>query len=188
MAASTTGRLDLSQLDTTVQYFCTKGVAESTFKTYQSALRRFAAFCSLYSILSPFPVSEALLCYFSSYLACQHISPQTIKTYLSGIRHTQITLGLPDPRDFSSLPRLHQVQAGIQRTYALRSVPERIRLPITPSILRQIYAHWNATTDSVQPDVIMLWAAASLCFFGFFRAGELTVPSQTTFDPSQHLA
>lgn len=34
----------------------------------------------------------------------------------------------------------------------------------------------------------MLWAAATLCFFGFFRSGELTVPSYTAFDPSRHLA
>ena len=34
----------------------------------------------------------------------------------------------------------------------------------------------------------MLWAAAMLCFFGFFRTGEITVPSQTSFDSSQHLA
>ena len=34
----------------------------------------------------------------------------------------------------------------------------------------------------------MLWAAASLCFFGFFRSGEITVPSLTSFDTSKHLA
>ena len=34
----------------------------------------------------------------------------------------------------------------------------------------------------------MLWAAAMLCFFGFFRSGEITVPSQTSFNASQHLA
>ena len=34
----------------------------------------------------------------------------------------------------------------------------------------------------------MLWAAATTCFFGFFRSGELTVPSLTGFDPAIHLA
>ena len=34
----------------------------------------------------------------------------------------------------------------------------------------------------------MLWAAASLCFFGFFRSGELFVPTLTAFDERVHLA
>ena len=33
----------------------------------------------------------------------------------------------------------------------------------------------------------MLWAAATLCFFGFLRSGEITVPSDAAFDPSCHL-
>ena len=35
---------------------------------------------------------------------------------------------------------------------------------------------------------IMLWATATLCFFGFFRAGEIIVPSLTSFEPTKHLA
>ena len=34
----------------------------------------------------------------------------------------------------------------------------------------------------------MLWAAASLCFFGFFRSGELTVQTINSFDPARHLS
>ena len=34
----------------------------------------------------------------------------------------------------------------------------------------------------------MLWAAASLCFFGFFRSGELTVPTEAGYDPDTHLS
>ena len=41
---------------------------------------------------------------------------------------------------------------------------------------------------SSDPDILMLWAAAVLCFFGFFRSGEITVPSQNAFDPRKHLS
>jgi len=37
-------------------------------------------------------------------------------------------------------------------------------------------------------DILMLWAAATVCFFGFFRVGEITWPTITCFDVMKHLA
>lgn len=54
---------------------------------------------------------------------------------------------------------------------------------ITPAILRKIRAR-----EATNPDIIMLWATATLCFFGFFRAGELTIPSLNADDQSKHLS
>ena len=92
--ASTNTGLDISSLDAAVQHYCTEGIAQSTQKTYQSALRKFTefSFTYLYSLLTPFPVSEAILCYFATYLGMQGLSPSTIKCYLAGIQHIQITL------------------------------------------------------------------------------------------------
>ncbi len=100
----------------------------------------------------------------------------------------QITLGLPEPRAFSSLPRLRLVQAGIQRTHAQRTstTSPRVRLPITPQVLAKIKEEWSHRGSD--PDIIMLWAAATLCFFGFFRSGELTVPSLNGYDQRIHLS
>ena len=63
---------------------------------------------------TPFPVTEAILCYFSTHIACQSISPQTIKVYLAGIWHVLIFIGLPNPKKITSMPCLCIVQSGIQ--------------------------------------------------------------------------
>ena len=97
MAIGQTNALDIRILDPALHHFCEQGIAPTTNKTYQSALRKFACFCSLYDVLTPFPVSEQLLCYFATYLACQQLSPQTVKVYLAAICHMQITMGLPEP-------------------------------------------------------------------------------------------
>ena len=34
----------------------------------------------------------------------------------------------------------------------------------------------------------MIWAACSLCFFGFLRSGEITVPSGNGYDPGAHVS
>ena len=101
--------LDISSPDGAVQHFCSQGIAPSTYKTYQAALKRIAIFSSTYDTLSPFPVSESVLCYFATYLACQNLSPQTVKVYLVAIWYMQITLGLPEPKEYSLLPRLQLV-------------------------------------------------------------------------------
>ena len=98
----------------------------------------------------------------------------------------QISLGLPDPRDQSSLPMLKRVQAGIQRVQALKKYKKlRIRLPITPHVLGKLRQFW---TRSQHPQRCLLWAAASLCFFGFFRSGELLVTTESEFNSSIHLS
>jgi hypothetical protein len=70
------------------------GIASSTRSTYSSAQRRFLDFCSC-SGLSPLPISEHTLCLYAAFLANEGLARQVISTYLSTLRHYQISASLP---------------------------------------------------------------------------------------------
>lgn len=178
--------MDVSALDTAVQFYCDRGLADSTQRTYKSGVGRYLSFCYAFGVSSPFPVSETLLCYFVSSLAQEGITPATIKIYLAAVRHAQIVRGHPEPRGSSTLPRLRLIQNGIRRERAHSAPNSGGRLPITPLILRRMHGICGTPTSSYSE--ALLWAAATVCFFGFFRAGEITVPAVAAFDSSVHLA
>ena len=136
---------------------------------------------------APLPVFETQLCQFCAFIADQGLSHQTIKCYLSAIRFHQIFSGLPDP-GISNMVRLEQLLKGIKSVQARLKKNQRPRLPITPSILKCMKAVWIPTSNlRIKRDNKMLWAACTLCFFGFFRVGELMSSSTSSYDPETQL-
>ncbi len=151
------------------------GLATSTQRAYRTGSNRYLKFCRS----APFPASEHSLCLFVAHL---FVAQLTVKSYLAAVRHTQIALGLGNPR-VEAMPRLEYVIRGAKKSSTKKATS---RLPITPTILRQLKAVWEKMTS--QPDAVMLWAAACVCFFGFLRAGEIVAPSDTEYDESVHLS
>ena len=125
---------------------------------------------------------EQALTAFVAWLYRQQLSASTVKNYLAAVRFTQISLGLGDPH-IGDMPHLSYVVRGMKRLAA--SGQQRRRLPITPSILLQIKQAWLG--GALQAEAVMLWAAATMCFFGFLRVGEIVVPSDKDFDAAYHL-
>ena len=166
-----------------MEFFVSHSVAESTRRSYSSAQRRYLQFCRDQN-LSPVPTSEGQLCQFVSYLALANLSHNTMKCYLSAIRHLHIAEGAGDPQ-ISKMPRLEQVLRGIKLTHARGEKEGNVRLPVSIDVLEKMRVVWQT---SASRDSEMLWAAASLCFFGFLRSGELTVPSEEGFDEGAHLS
>ena len=140
-------------------------------------------FCNNFS-LSPLPTSENILCYFAACLGQEGLACSSIRTYLSGIRQTQIAAGLPDPL-IDHMPRLRQVLKGIKVQAARNGRSPHPRLPITPSILYKLRQVWLGNSSF---NNIMLWAAATTTFFSFCRSGEITVECESKFDPQVHLS
>ena len=117
-----------------------------------------------------------------AHLYMEKLAPSTVKNYLAAVRHAQISLGLGDPQ-MGSMPRLEYVMKGLKRLAA--PALGRQRLPVTPEILGQLKRVWQTWPD--QRDAVMLWAAATMCFFGFLRAGEVVAPNDAGFNRSIHL-
>ncbi len=83
------------------------------------------------------------------------------------------------------MPKLKYVLRGIKLEEAKEGEQPPQRLPVTPSILLKIQEVMLQNPSDF--DNIMLWSAFSLCFFGFLRSGEITVPNLQSYDPSVHL-
>ena len=159
-----------------------QGLAASTQRTYSSAKKRYVEFCNKHS-LPLLPVQEHQLCHFVSYLGDQGLAYSSLKGYLSAIRNLQISYNYPDP-NISGMPKLEQVLRGIKKQNSA-ACAKRERLPITPDTLVKLRSVWER--NNIKQDNIMLWAVSSLCFFVFFRAGELTIHAEESYDPQTHL-
>ena len=162
-------RLDIRELERNVRWYAEHGLAESSRRTYSVGQKQFREFCMLYGIVNPLPVCQNTLCLFASHLAEGGLSYGTIKTYLSAVRNLQVANDLEDPR-LATMPKLQLVQKGIRRLGG-SSGSARVRLPVTPTILKAVKAVWAGRATDYE--MILLWAVCCTAFFGFFRLGEL---------------
>ena len=88
--------------------------------------------------------------------------------------------------------RLDYVVKGIKKVEAEKGVASCTGLPITPTISRNCKRFGPRHHYTVHVfERKMLWAACCLGFFFFFlllRTDEMTVPSDSTYNPAVHLS
>ena len=136
------------------------------------------------NINSPFPVSEKLPCCFDANPADANLASHSKSLPFSAVCNLQLSLGLLNPHDHSSLPilKLKQMIGGISRLQLPKgSQCSKPHLPITGQLLIKIHSSLISQTTLI----VIIWAIYSLAFFGFYHLGELLIEIPiTTTKPS----
>ena len=177
-----TTRLDDTMLGPVFQELFMTALASSTLKVYKTGTNRYCSFCELYCIHEPFPVSENGLLRFMAYLYKEGLKAGTIKSYLEAVATSfSDSFGLWRPphrengftrvRDVKS-EEVDKLSEEVDKWSCSNKVPHYFRLVL---LLRLWYSKWR------ERDAMMLWATASLCFFGFLQVREVIVPSDLGF-------
>ena len=86
------------------------------------------------------------------------------------------------------MPQLCQILKGVRISQGQKGRTIRPRLPITPRFLRLMKRVWFPSDTNSSYDNLMLWAASTIAFFGFCHSGEITTPSDNSFEPHIHLS
>ena len=167
-------------MDSLVHQYYNQALAPSTMRMHNSAQPRYRSFCSYMNIS---PITES---YFVASLASRGVAHKSIKGYLSAIRHLQISSLVTDPL-ISGMVVLSYVLGDIKHSQAgAGKINPHTRLPKTAGLMRTLKRQWES--QGISFNTSMPWATACVCFFGFLRSGEATVPTQALYDAVVHLS
>ena len=90
-------------------------------------------------------MEEKTVCCFIAALYLEGLAGSSVKSYLAAIHFSQIALGMGDPH-MSDWPPLSYVVRGFKKKASQSRA--RNRLPITPSILKQLKLVWRKKEDT----------------------------------------
>ena len=114
------------------------------------------------------------------------VKKSTITSYLTALRHHELSLGVVAPIQNSELTK--KLLTGVenqQRNPALDAF-KRQRRPVTGNIL-QMLGHAIAISVKSEFEKSLLWSVCLCAFWGSFRLSELLCTLRTQFNPNDSL-
>ena len=147
------------------------GLAKGTRSTYNTGVKRLAKYIRSWAKHGVYVrfrnPSGATLCFFILFLSTT-LSPGTIKNYLFGIRHYNVSRGYPDP--LSPGVALWGMMNALDASYAGNA---RKRRPLTLLVLSLLYKFVDFDVHNER----CVWAAVTVGVYLLLRVGEIAPKS-----------
>ena len=152
-------------------------MGSSTKHTYASGIKQFILFCLSKGIVTPrsplLPATEITLLYFVGHLS-KTVSYATVKTHMASISYLHVIFQIP-----FNMGRMQLLEKRVKGLKCLKGEKLRDRRLITVKELEFLHEALRPQfTDSV--DNVMLWAAFTLPFLGFYDAVNLRATPRST--------
>ncbi|MGH0117662.1 UNVERIFIED_CONTAM: hypothetical protein FKN15_041854 [Acipenser sinensis] len=166
----------LRNLLQSAQNYMSTALAPSSRASYSTAWSAFLSFCA-HNHIHPIPFNQDwILAFIVHAKESLHLSPASIKSYISGIQYHYRIMSVPSPT-ILSIPVVRLTLRGI-----FKSSPPAAssRLPISTDILHSLISALRKGCFSPYEDLLME-AICLTAFFGFLRSSEFTVPSASSF-------
>jgi len=139
----------------------------STLRTYSSALTSYITFMRAHNFaVEP---TEDTLSFFVVYMS-RHISPRSVKSYLSGIAQ-QLKDFYPSARINRNSKLVHRTMEGCLKLY---SEPTRRKSPLSSSNLQLVISHVQQVTPT--HDDLLFIAMLLTRFYALLHLGEMVFP------------
>ncbi|CAC5366258.1 unnamed protein product [Mytilus coruscus] len=146
-------------------------LAGNTWKSYSRARSVLASFQLLYTLEKVWPVPVEQKVQFIAYLSLKHLSPATVRLYISGISFSHNARNLEDTTKNFVVSKMLE---GLHRNHPQRDN----RAPITLSLLRQITDALPSICTSTY-ESLLFKSSFILAFFAMLRVSEFKTKNKS---------
>ncbi len=157
-------------------------MTSGSWNKLNSALHCFSQFESERNQISPWPLSDKVLCDFVSWVVLSRgLKTSTAKTYLSNLSTIHELKGLGRVNCFQVLTK--RVLKGAKNIAFYKSMASESTRVMTLPLLK-LLGHEISRSSWSKINKQVFWSACTTAFFGSFRFGE--IPSQTEWTFNSH--